>query len=159
MRMLSRFAMLFVILTLIMVPSAHAVNPDEVLADPALEKRARELSTHLRCLVCQNQTIDDSDADLARDLRLLVRERLTAGDDDNQVLDYLVARYGEFVLLNPRLSLSTYLLWGTPIVLILIGGFVMIVSMRKRAKKTAVPLTDEEQAALAKILDDRDQTA
>lgn len=159
MRMLNKLAMLFVILTLTMVPSAHAVNPDEVLADPALEKRARELSTHLRCLVCQNQTIDDSDADLARDLRLLVRERLTAGDDDNQVLDYLVARYGEFVLLNPRLSVSTYLLWGTPIALILIGGFVLIVSMRKRSKRTAVPLTEEEQAALAKILDDRDQPA
>lgn len=159
MRMLNKLAMLFVILTLTMVPSAHAVNPDEVLADPALEKRARELSTHLRCLVCQNQTIDDSDADLARDLRLLVRERLTAGDDDSQVLDYLVARYGEFVLLNPRLSVSTYLLWGTPIALILIGGFVLIVSMRKRSKRTAVPLTEEEQAALAKILDDRDQPA
>lgn len=159
MRMLNKLAMLFVILTLTLVPSAHAVNPDEVLADPALEKRARELSTHLRCLVCQNQTIDDSDADLARDLRLLVRERLTAGDDDSQVLDYLVARYGEFVLLNPRLSVSTYLLWGTPIALILIGGFVLIVSMRKRSKRTAVPLTEEEQAALAKILDDRDQPA
>jgi len=157
--MLSKFAMLLVVLTLTLVPSAHAVNPDEVLSDPVLEKRARELSTHLRCLVCQNQTIDDSDADLARDLRLLVRERLTAGDDDNQVLDYLVARYGEFVLLNPRLSVKTYLLWGTPIALILIGGFVLIVSMRKRSKRTTVPLTEEEQAALAKILDDRDQLA
>jgi cytochrome c-type biogenesis protein CcmH len=151
--------MLVGILMLITVPSAHAVNPDEVLADPALEKRARELSTHLRCLVCQNQTIDDSDADLARDLRLLVRERLTAGDDDNQVLEYLVARYGEFILLNPRLSVSTYLLWGTPIALILIGGFVLIRSMRKRSKRKVVPLTKEEQAALAKILDDRDQPA
>ncbi len=138
------------------MPSAFAVNPGEMLKDPVLEKRAREISGRLRCLVCQNQSIDDSDADLAHDLRLLVRERITAGDNNNQVLEYLVNRYGEFVLLRPRFTLKTYILWGTPVVLILIGGFVLMNSMRKRGKSAPAPLSDEEQLALAKILDDRD---
>lgn len=138
---------------------AHAVNPDEVLSDPVLEKRARDLSTNLRCMVCQNQSIDDSDADLARDLRLLVRERLTAGDSDNEVLDYLIARYGEFVLLKPRLSARTYLLWGTPLVLLLLGAIVLFISMRNRSGKKPEPLSGDEKAALAKILDDREEGA
>lgn len=149
-------ALLFVLITALAPLPAAAVNPDEVLSDPALEARARELSTRLRCLVCQNQSIDDSDADLARDLRLLVRERLSAGDKDEQVLDYLVARFGEFVLLRPRISAQTYLLWGTPVFLLLIGGLIMISSQRKRAKAKPTSLTSAEKAVLAKILSDRD---
>ncbi len=103
-------------------PHALAVQPDEMLADPALEARARALSKELRCMVCQNQSIDDSDAPLARDLRLLVRERLQAGDSDQQVLDFLVARYGEFVLLKPRFAWHTALLWLVPAVVFVIGG-------------------------------------
>ncbi|TIU04312.1 MAG: cytochrome c-type biogenesis protein CcmH, partial [Mesorhizobium sp.] len=97
--------------------AAQAVKPDEVLPDPALEARARALSEGLRCMVCQNQSIDESDADLARDLRVLVRQRLVAGDTDQQVMDYIVSRYGEFVLLKPRFSLRNALLWGTPALL------------------------------------------
>ncbi len=150
---------LLILMVLVPFQSAFAVNPDEVLENPALEKRARELSTRLRCLVCQNQSIDDSDADLARDLRILVRERLTKGDSNNQVLDYLVARYGEFVLLNPRVSAKTYLLWGTPVVLILVGAIVLVISVRGRKKSKTKPLSDDEKAALAKILDDREEPA
>src|SRR6266700_3215068 len=103
-----------------LLSSAYAVQPDEVLKDPALEARARDLSRELRCMVCQNQSIDDSEAPLARDLRLLVRERLAKGDSDRQVLDFLVARYGEFVLLKPRLECQTLLLWGLPPAVLLI---------------------------------------
>ncbi len=103
-------------------PPALAVQPDEILADPELEARARDLSRELRCMVCQNQSIDDSDAPLARDLRLLVRERLKAGDSDGQVLDFLTARYGEFVLLKPRFGWDTALLWLAPGVVLLLGG-------------------------------------
>ena len=108
------FRLVVLALALAAATHAFAVQPDEVLTDPALEARARVLSKELRCMVCQNQSIDDSDAPLARDLRILVRERLTAGDSDGQVLDFLVARYGEFVLLKPRLELHTLLLWGAP---------------------------------------------
>ena len=148
--------LVFAIISVLATLPANAVNPDEVMKDPALEARARELSTKLRCLVCQNQSIDDSDADLARDLRLLVRERLTAGDSNIQVLDYLVARYGEFVLLSPRISAKTYLLWGTPIFLLMLGGIVLVISQRKRAKAKPINLSSAEKAALAKILSDRD---
>ena len=103
---------------------AAAVQPDEVLSDTALEARARALSAHLRCMVCQNQSIDDSDASLARDLRILVRERITAGDTDEEVLDYLVDRYGEFVLLKPRVSARNLVLWITPAALLVIGTAV-----------------------------------
>ena len=148
--------LLFTVLSVIATLPANAVNPDEVLKDPVLEARARELSAKLRCLVCQNQSIDDSDADLARDLRLLVRERLTAGDSNIQVLDYLVARYGEFVLLSPRVSAKTYLLWGTPVFLLMLGGIVLVISQRKRAKAKPINLSRAEKAALAKILSGRD---
>ncbi len=132
---------------------AFAVNPDEVLADPALEARARALSAELRCMVCQNQSIDDSNADLAKDLRLLVRERLTDGDTDEQVLNYIVSRYGEFVLLKPRLSVRTVLLWGAPIMLIVAGGISLLVFARRRAgKPTGSRLTAEEQARLDELL-------
>ena len=132
---------------------ALAVNPDEILADPALEARARALSSQLRCMVCQNQSIDDSNAELARDLRLLVRERITDGDSDEQVIDYVVSRYGEFVLLKPRLSAHTYLLWGAPIALFVIGLIAMGVYARSRvARPTGRKLSDEEQAALDRLL-------
>ena len=132
---------------------ALAVNPDEILADPALEARARALSSQLRCMVCQNQSIDDSNAELARDLRLLVRERIRDGDSDEQVIDYVVSRYGEFVLLKPRFSAKTYILWGAPIALFVIGAIAMAVYARSRvARPTGRKLSDEEQAALDRLL-------
>ena len=114
---------------------ALAFNPDEVLKDPVLEQRARNLTSQLRCMVCQNQSIDDSNAELARDLRVLVRERLVQGDSDKAVIDYVVSRYGEFVLLKPRLSLRTVLLWGAPIGLTLAGIFAVFVFSRRRASQ------------------------
>jgi cytochrome c-type biogenesis protein CcmH len=146
---------LLLVLTLILAAApAFAVNPDEMLSDPALEARARTLSAELRCMVCQNQSIDDSNADLAKDLRLLVRERITDGDSDEQVLNYIVSRYGEFVLLKPRFSLRTLLLWGAPVLLILAGGVSLIVFARKRVgKPTGSKLTAEEQARLAELLE------
>jgi cytochrome c-type biogenesis protein CcmH len=132
---------------------AYAVNPDEVLPDKALETRARTISAELRCMVCQNQSIDDSNADLARDLRLLVRKRLVAGDTDRQVVDYVVSRYGEFVLLKPRLSEKTLLLWGTPVTLFVVGGIALALYARRRnGKPTGTPLTAEEEGRLNEIL-------
>ena len=113
----------------------HAVEPNEMLANPTLEARARALSRELRCMVCQNQSIDDSEAPLAHDLRVLVRERLKAGDSDAQVIDFLVARYGEFVLLKPRLSWHTAALWGLPPVALAIGMTIILIVIRRR--KTA----------------------
>lgn len=142
-------------LTPLAINAAWAVNPSEVLADPVLEQRARALSAGLRCMVCQNQSIDDSDADLARDLRVLVRERLVQGDSDDQVLDYLVARYGEFVLLKPRFEKRTVLLWGFPL-LILLGGAGFIWLSRRKAGQAAVtiqPLSEEEKQRLNHLLD------
>ena len=145
----------FLLFTLLLTPiHAFAVNPDEVLADPALEQRARALSAELRCMVCQNQSIDDSNAELARDLRLLVRERLKNGDSDEAVIDYVVSRYGEFVLLNPRLRGETLLLWGAPIVLFLAGAAAMVLFVRKRGgKPTGTPLSEAEKAELEKALE------
>ena len=154
--MLNRFfaALLF---ALLVVPQVHAVNPDEVLDDPALEERARSLSAELRCLVCQNQSIDDSDATLARDLRVLVREKLTEGLSDREILDFLVSRYGEFVLLKPKISPRTYLLWGAPLVLILIG-FVVFWRYTKVSAKIDLSedatLSKTEQERLTKLLDE-----
>jgi cytochrome c-type biogenesis protein CcmH len=129
------------------------VQPDEVLANPALESRARELSRELRCMVCQNQSIDDSDAPLARDLRLLVRERLTAGDSDTQVLDFLTARYGQFVLLKPRFGWDTALLWGAPAGVLLVGALAIVMSLRRRQDPSAptAPLTDDETRRLNEL--------
>ncbi|WP_394691997.1 cytochrome c-type biogenesis protein [Hoeflea sp.] len=149
-----------VVLVVALASPAAAVNPDEVLDDPALEARARELSLELRCLVCQNQSIDDSNAELARDLRLLVRERLVAGDSDEDVIDYVVSRYGEFVLLTPRFSAQTLLLWGAPMLLMLAGIVVMVINARGRAQAvtaSAQGLSEAEQAELAKVLEDRDR--
>ncbi|MGN6303790.1 MAG: cytochrome c-type biogenesis protein [Mesorhizobium sp.] len=132
--------------------AAQAVKPDEMLADPALEERARSLSEGLRCMVCQNQSIDESDADLARDLRILVRERLKAGDTDKQVIDYIVSRYGEFVLLKPRFELRTLLLWGAPVLLLLAGGLFVFRASRAGRPAEAEALTEQEKAALETLL-------
>jgi cytochrome c-type biogenesis protein CcmH len=119
------------VLTVAALPPALAVEPDEILSDAALEARARSLSKELRCMVCQNQSIDDSDAPLARDLRILVRERLQAGESDQQVINFLVARYGEFVLLRPRFSWHTALLWLGPAAVLLVGACGLLVLARR----------------------------
>ena len=135
--------------------SAWAVNPDEVLDNPVLEQRARELSVDIRCLVCQNQSIDDSDAQLARDLRVLVREQLLEGKTDQEILDFLVDRYGEFVLLRPRFGGHTVALWGFPFVVLLIGGIVAYRAFAKRPKFAGeeLSLSEEEKQALDKVID------
>jgi cytochrome c-type biogenesis protein CcmH len=138
--------------------AAYAVLPDEIMSDPVKEARARDLSRELRCMVCQNQSIDDSEAPLARDLRLLVRERIAAGDSNAQVLDFLVARYGEFVLLKPRLESHTLLLWLLPPLALAGGGLALWVYGRRRSKSaiaangSAVPLTAEEEARLQRLI-------
>ena len=148
-----------VFLTALAASSAHAVQPDEVMSDPAKESRARELSRELRCMVCQNQSIDDSDAPLARDLRLLVRERIASGDSDAQVIDFLVARYGEIVLLKPRFNSHTLLLWLLPPLALAGGGLALWANMRRRSGSNAredeslVKLTADEQARLERLLD------
>ena len=146
-------------------PPAWAVNPDEVLSDPVMENRAREISRGLRCLVCQNQSIDDSDADLAKDLRIIVRERLTAGDSDAQVVDFVVSRYGDYVLLKPPFKLATLVLWLGPAAIA--GGGLIAVLMffrRRRTGESAVqpaavltrppPLSDEENRRIEELLKD-----
>jgi cytochrome c-type biogenesis protein CcmH len=137
---------------------ALAVMPAERLADPALEARARTLSQELRCLVCQNQSIDDSNADLAHDLRVLVRERLSAGDSDAQVLAYLTSRYGDYVLLRPPVEPATYLLWFGPPALLLVGGLVIVAGWRRRAATNAAaatpPLSADERRRLAEMMDE-----
>ncbi|MBV9456816.1 MAG: cytochrome c-type biogenesis protein CcmH [Bradyrhizobium sp.] len=138
--------------------AAHAVLPDEVMSDPAKETRARSLSRELRCMVCQNQSIDDSEAPLARDIRLLVRERIAAGDSDAQVIDFLVARYGEFVLLRPRFERQTYLLWLVPPLLLIGGGVGLWLHTRRRVRgqfEPAVPaLTPDEEDRLSALITD-----
>lgn len=129
-------------------PSAHAVQPDEILADSKLEARARGISAGLRCMVCQNQSIDDSNAPLARDLRLLVREQLKAGKSDDEILAYLVDRYGAFVLLRPPIEASTLILWFSPVLVFLAGGLVLIDRVRRAPKQAVAPLSTEEQKRL-----------
>src|ERR1700746_3230025 len=137
---MKRILAAIVILAAMSFTAAHAVLPDEVMSDPAKEARARDLSRELRCMVCQNQSIDDSEAPLARDLRLLVRERIAAGDSDAKVMDFLVARYGEFVLLKPRFERQTWLLWlVTPCVLIC-GGVFLCASAPRRPRGGRCPL-------------------
>ena len=137
-------------------PAAYAVQPDEIMSDPAKEARARDLSRELRCMVCQNQSIDDSDAPLARDLRLLVRERIASGDSDSQVIDFLVARYGEFVLLKPRFTPHTLLLWLLPPLALIGGGLALWFYSRRRSKAGSATdpshLTEEEEARLERLL-------
>ena len=142
-------------LCLSLLPSlALAVQPGEMLADPKLEARARDISAELRCLVCQNQSIDDSHAPLARDLRLLVRDRLTAGASDDDIRRFLVERYGDFILLKPRFSYDTLALWISPFVILILGAaFVFRATRQRRASANAdMPLTTEEQAKLAALL-------
>jgi cytochrome c-type biogenesis protein CcmH len=137
---------------------AYAVQPDEIMPDPVKESRARGLSRELRCMVCQNQSIDDSEAPLARDLRLLVRERIAAGDSDAQVIDFLVARYGEFVLLKPRLELHTLLLWLLPPLALAGGGLALWMHGRRRSRSAGaeepslLKLTAEEEARLQRLI-------
>ena len=148
-------APLAIALALAMSEAADAVQPGEVLADPALEARARDLSAELRCMVCQNQSIDNSNADLAGDLRVLVRERLVAGDTDGEVIDFVVSRYGEFVLLKPRFSPRNALLWATPLILLLGGGAAIVFNVRNRRREEVAGLTAKEREALGTILQDR----
>jgi cytochrome c-type biogenesis protein CcmH len=143
-----------VVVALLGATPLHAVQVDEILSDRRLESRAREISHELRCMVCQNQSIDDSEAPLARDLRLLVRERLKAGDSDAQVLDYMVARYGEFVLLKPRMSWRTAILWGAPFAILIAGLLAIGFSVLRRpgsASSQAAALTEAERLKLKAI--------
>ena len=146
-------AVVVTLIALLAPMSAFAVQPDEVLDNPVLETRARAISANLRCLVCQNQSIDDSDAELARDLRLLVRERLVAGDTDTEVFDFIVARYGEFVLLQPVVGPHTIILWVAAPVLLGIGLVIVIVGAvrRRRAPRADASLSDEERKALDRL--------
>ena len=149
-------AFLFAVAVIAGSSAAYAVQPDEIMADPAKEARARALSQQLRCMVCQNQSIDDSEAPLARDLRLLVRERIAAGDSDSQVIDFLVARYGEFVLLKPRLERQTLLLWLLAPLVLAGGGLALWLTGRRRARSVAAEapfkLTMEEEARLERLM-------
>ena len=141
----------------LLVGNALALQPNEVLNDPALEARARALSKDIRCLVCQNQSIDDSNADLARDLRVLVRERLQKGESDPEILDFLVKRYGDFVLLKPPVKVSTYLLWYGPIGILILGVIGLIVFFRNRRvlpARTTAGLSEDEEKRIAALLDD-----
>lgn len=149
------FTCMLIVLALLGSSVAYAVQPDEVMSDPVKEARARGLSRELRCMVCQNQSIDDSEAPLARDLRLLVRERLAAGDSDNQVMDFLVARYGEFVLLKPRFERNTLLLWLLPPLLLICGGWALWRQARRRDARISdagEALTPDEEARLAALM-------
>lgn len=152
MRYLVMLASWLLISAVIIVPAA-AVEPDEVMADPRLEARARNLSSELRCLVCQNQSIDDSNAPLARDLRLIVRERLKAGDSDERIMGYVVARYGTFVLLRPPVERSTLLLWATPILLLAFAGLLLARKWRTPAATEVplVPLSADEVIRLERL--------
>jgi cytochrome c-type biogenesis protein CcmH len=143
-------ALLFLVISL---TCAQAVEPDEILADPALESRARELSAGFRCLVCQNQSIDDSDAPLARDLRLLIRERLKSGDSDDEVKAFVVSRYGDFVLLKPPFDSRTLLLWITPF-LLLLAGALFLARRRAPASSGGPPLSEDERRRLKDLLEE-----
>jgi cytochrome c-type biogenesis protein CcmH len=147
---------LFLLLLLLPLPSG-AVEPDEILDDPALEARARELSKEIRCVICQNESIDSSNAGIARDLRILVRDRLTAGDSDREVKDFLVARYGDYVLLKPPVKPETWALWFGPAIILLIGGLATAVFLMRRPRQPAAgtpSLSEAEQARLETLLKD-----
>ena len=144
---------LIAMLALALAGPAHAVEPDEILKNTVLEARARDVSSGLRCLVCQNESIDDSHAGLARDIRLLVRQRLEAGDTDQQIRDYLVARYGAFILLKPPVEWGTLLLWGTPLIVLVLGGGAALLAARRRpSRDPSRPLSEAERARLRDLL-------
>lgn len=150
--------LLAILLALSVASTAFAIGPDEMLKDPALEARARVIGQSLRCLVCQNQSIDDSDASLARDLRILVRERLTAGDTDQAVIAYVVSRYGDFVLLKPPMKAETLVLWFGPLLLLVgVGSIIFIRARRKRVINTT-PLSPDEQAELSRLIENGTET-
>ncbi len=135
------------------VCGAHAVEPNEMLQDPALEARAREVSQHLRCVQCQNETIDESNAQIARDMRILVRQRIMSGDTNEEIIEYMVSRYGDYVLLKPRFQTNTLILWFGPFVVLLVGGFIVARRMRAAGNiAAAAPLSDEERAAIGNII-------
>jgi cytochrome c-type biogenesis protein CcmH len=157
-----RLAALAILVLATLAGPAFAVQPDERLADPAQEARARALSAELRCLVCQNQSIDDSDAQLAKDLRVLVRERIAAGDSDGEVIDFLVARYGEFVLLKPRMQGWGWVVWLAPPALLALGGLGAWIAWRRRLGASGPAedrLSAEEEAALQRLTDRGDNKA
>lgn len=144
-----------VLLMMVLALPAFAVQPDEILPDPAMEARARDISADLRCLVCQNQSIDDSDAPLARDLRILVRERLLAGDTNQEAVSYIVDRYGDYVLLKPPFNAETLLLWVTPLGALAIGAVIVVVFMHRRSGEPVVmaqALTEDEKARLKDLM-------
>ena len=147
---------LALLLLLVLAFPAHATDPSEMLKDPALEARAREIGRVLRCVVCQNQSIDDSSAEVARDMRRAVRERIAAGDSDQKVFDYMVQRYGDYVLLQPPFKARTLVLWlGAPLVLVIAGGALLLAARRRKkaaATIAATPLTDEERRRVDKLL-------
>ena len=149
-----QWARCFILVLAFGASSAWAVQPDEILSDPALEARARALSRELRCMVCQNQSIDDSDAPLARDLRIIVRERLQTGDSDAKVIEFLTSRYGEFVLLKPPLAWRTALLWLAPIILLIAGaGWLALMARRRRIVAVeAIPLSSDEERRVREII-------
>jgi cytochrome c-type biogenesis protein CcmH len=155
--MMRRFLLL--VTFIVLNAAAYAVEPDEILKDPALEARARSISAELRCLVCQNQSIDDSHAPLARDLRLLVRDRLKAGESDTQIRQYLVERYGDFILLKPRVAADTIILWGAPFLALLLSGYFVWRAAQRRGAllRSDAPLTDDEKAHLDRILASKNQ--
>jgi cytochrome c-type biogenesis protein CcmH len=152
----SRFFALLLILMAMATP-LRAVEPDEVLKDPALEARARAISAELRCLVCQNQSIDDSHAPLARDLRLLVRQKLTDGESDEAVFAFLIQRYGDFILLKPRFSAETLVLWLSPFALLIAGGWALFKKARAWPPRRSSGLSEAEQAHLDAVLSSRDR--
>ena len=144
-----------VLLMMVLALPAFALQPDEILPDPAMEARARDISADLRCLVCQNQSIDDSDAPLARDLRILVRERLLAGDTNQEAVSYIVDRYGDYVLLKPPFNAETLLLWVTPLGALAIGAVIVVVFMHRRSGEPVVvaqALTEDEKARLKDLM-------
>jgi cytochrome c-type biogenesis protein CcmH len=145
---------ILLILACLLAPaSARAVQPDEVLSDPKLESRARDISAELRCLVCQNQSIDDSNAPLAKELRVLVREQLQTGKSDAEVRSYLVSRYGDFILLKPPINTHTAFLWGLPFLTLLVAGGMVIARARRKAATPVQPLTQDERRRLEALLD------
>ena len=149
---------LFLAAPVISTGPAFAVEPDEVLSDPVLEARAREIGKVLRCPVCQGENIDESHAEIARDMRILVRDRITAGDTNQQILDYMVSRYGDYVLLKPRFMGSTLILWFGPLIVLVIGGFV-VASRLQLCGQAVEPLSPEEEQTLASLTESGDKTS